>query len=131
MLLELNQRTGMNHHKVDIFRSGCFCVSTGFLSAALAVLQINGCVEARLGYQCFGCKARENLLAFRSIHISNQPIEGRCDKQMAVFRRHLILIHLCDCRPQCCQYGCTIRKIRRVGFRNTTLARIARKAKRI
>nr|DAU03492.1 MAG TPA: hypothetical protein [Caudoviricetes sp.] len=109
VLLKLNHGGLVDDHKVDVAAGGrVLDVAASLLAGGSAVILGNGSVEAALGYQGDVRKAGQNLPALGGVHILHHAIQGGGNEQVAIFVRHLVLVHHVGALAQCGNHGGTV-----------------------
>ena len=121
----------MEHHEVDILCAVRLFEAACFLSGGLTVQHIDGRVEPGLRHQRLCGKARQDLTALRGVQVCDHAVQRRRDEQVAVFRGHLIFVHLRDGHTQRRQHRCAVRQIGCGGLGNAALARVGCEAESV
>ena len=107
VLLELDHRRLMDHHKVQILAAGglhkaalplivCGQRVAGTGGDELAGLQRQLGIEPALGNVNYPRETTKHLAALSSVHILHQTVEGGGNKEVPIVRRNLVLVHLRD-----------------------------------
>ena len=116
MFLELDQCRGVDHHEVDILRARGLLVTARLFAGGFSIQHVDGRIEPGLRHQRLCSKARQDLTALRGVQVCDHAVQRRRDEQVAVFRGHLIFVHLRDGHTQRRQHRCAVRQIGCGGF---------------
>lgn len=85
----------MDDHKVDALAvRRVFNEATGSLARGLAIVEINGGIEAALGYLRDRRERGEDFLALGGVDGVDEVVQRRRDIQLALICRNLVFVHL-------------------------------------
>ena len=121
----------MEHHEVDVLRTRGLLVTARLFAGGFSIQHVDGRIEPGLRHQRLCGKARQDLTALRGVQVCDHAVQRRRDEQAAVFRGHLIFVHLRDGCTQRRQHRSAVRQIGCGGLGNAALARVGCEAESV